>query len=52
MKLLLFVGVLAAAYCYSLLRTSDMLVGQVMQIHKTYNYVEAHSEELAGVTTQ
>lgn len=52
MKLLLIAGVLAAAYCYSLLRTSDMLVGQVMQIHKTYSYVGAHADKLAGATNQ
>lgn len=48
MKLLLFVGVLAAGYCYTLLHTTDAVVSQVMDLHQTYQSVGAQADQIAG----
>lgn len=48
MKLFLVLGVLAAAYCYMLMHTTDLVMAQTQHINDTYQYVASHADQLAG----
>jgi hypothetical protein len=47
MRLLLLVGILAAAYCGVYLKAADMVIGQTKSLQATYQYVADNSEAIA-----
>jgi hypothetical protein len=48
MKLFLFLLVLVGAYTFSLLKTTDMVLGQAMHLNTTYQYVANNADKIAG----
>ena len=47
MKLFIALTLFAAGYVYMLLRTTDTVLSQAQHINQTYQFVAAHSDQLA-----
>ena len=50
MKLLVILGVLAGAYLYMLLHTTNIVMMQTQQLNATYQYVGNHADAIAAGT--
>jgi hypothetical protein len=48
MKLLLFLLVLAGAYTFGLLKTTNLVLGQLQHINTTYQYIGNNSDKIAA----
>jgi hypothetical protein len=44
----MILSVLAAAYTFMLLKTTDSVVGQTQLLNSTYQYVANHSDQIAA----
>ncbi len=47
MKLLLFLLILAGAYTFSLLKTTDLVLGRAMSLNTSYQYVANNADKIA-----
>ncbi len=47
MKLFIVLGVLAVAYAYMLLHTTDMVLTQTQHLNTTYQYVANNADHIA-----
>jgi len=48
MKLFIFLLLLAGAYTFGLLKTTNLILGQLQHINTTYQYVANNSEGIAN----
>lgn len=48
MKLFLALGVLAAAYTYMLLHTTDVVLNQTQHLNAAYQYVANNADKIAA----
>ncbi|HEX4774390.1 MAG TPA: hypothetical protein VH234_02645 [Candidatus Saccharimonadales bacterium] len=47
MKLLVILGLLAGAYTYVLLNTTDIVLNQAQNLNASYQYVATHADQIA-----
>jgi hypothetical protein len=48
MKLFLVLGVLASAYMYMLMHTTDMVLAQTQHLNASYQYVANNADKIAA----